>query len=668
MKKVSVFYFFLIMFFLIYLKVYSQIEFIPHTITTNADGAASVLATDVDGDGDMDVLSASSIDHKIAWYENDGDEIFIEHVISTSADRAWSVYAADVNDDGDMDVLSASIDDNKIAWYENDGNENFIQHVISTDADGARSVYAEDVNNDGDMDVLSASQDDDKIAWYENDGEENFIQHVISTDADGALSVYAEDVNDDGDMDVLSASRYDDKIAWYENDGEENFIEHVISTSADGAFSVDTDDMDNDGDMDVLSASRDDNKMAWYENDGNENFTSHIITTGALFARFVYAADVDSDGDMDVLSASRNDDKIAWYENLLIGGDTEISVDIENIEVILQPDAVTAGSFNLSNIGESTLEYLIYTVDTTTGNRNLTGSYITCNADFYTAGTTAEWIFYVFNNSDDSEWINEVIIDFPEGVYVNSATNFIGGSEGDLIYDGTTGDGATITWFGETPEGWGVLLPGEGAIAQINVSIDSELETDLMIDYQISGDGWGQEPHTVYGQVVINYLGEQVEWITLEPVSGEILAGESEVIDYQIDATSLLEDLYTCDIYITGNTEEDLTIPVSLTVIGTSTGEVLPVSTLELCNYPNPFNPLTTINYQLSENCKVELVVYNLKGQRVETLVDETLESGDYSVIWDGKDDNCKSVSSGIYFYKLKTENNEEAKKMILMK
>jgi hypothetical protein len=148
-----------------------EIEFEPHAIVSGefaVDGAWSVYAADVDGDGDMDVLSASSWDDKIAWYENDGDENFNAHTITTSAHGSSSVYAADVDGDGDMDVLSASLGDDKIAWYENDGDENFNAHTITTNANSAKSVYAVDVDGDGDMDVLSASALDDKIAWYEN--------------------------------------------------------------------------------------------------------------------------------------------------------------------------------------------------------------------------------------------------------------------------------------------------------------------------------------------------------------------------------------------------------------------------------------------------------------------------------------------------------------------
>ena len=85
-------------------------------------------------------------------------------------------------------------------------------------------------------------------------------------------------------------------------------------------------------------------------------------------------------------------------------------------------------------------------------------------------------------------------------------------------------------------------------------------------------------------------------------------------------------------------------------------------------NYPNPFNPITTINYSLKENSKVTLNIYNIKGQKVKTLVDETLESGNHTVIWNGINDNGKSVSSGIYFYKLKAANFEKTKKMIMIK
>ncbi|MFA9401393.1 MAG: FG-GAP repeat domain-containing protein, partial [Acidobacteriota bacterium] len=156
--------------------------------------------SDDDGFSDEDEVAAGSDPNDSNSIP--GFPVVEENVISTAADGAVSVFAADVDGDGDLDVLSASFADDKIAWYENtDGAGSFgSQQVISTAAVGARSVYAADLDGDGDADVLSASASDDKIAWYENLGSGTFsAQNVISTAADWPMSVYATDLDGDGD-------------------------------------------------------------------------------------------------------------------------------------------------------------------------------------------------------------------------------------------------------------------------------------------------------------------------------------------------------------------------------------------------------------------------------------------------------------------------------------
>jgi len=144
-------------------------------ITTNAAGASCVHAGDLDGDGVVDVLSASYTDDKIAVYMNLGGGTFgPQQVLSgpfgspTSTDGAQSVCATDLDADGDADVLSASGNDQKIAWYENIGGVFATQQVLTSSAPGARSVCATDLDGDGDRDVLSASFFDHTIAWYED--------------------------------------------------------------------------------------------------------------------------------------------------------------------------------------------------------------------------------------------------------------------------------------------------------------------------------------------------------------------------------------------------------------------------------------------------------------------------------------------------------------------
>lgn len=88
-----------------------------------------------------------------------------------------------------------------------------------------------------------------------------------------------------------------------------------------------------------------------------------------------------------------------------------------------------------------------------------------------------------------------------------------------------------------------------------------------------------------------------------------------------------------------------------------------------LQNSPNPFNPTTTISYQLPVGGKAELSIFNLLGQQIRTIVNSDQPVGEHQVQWDGRDDLGKQVSSGIYFYKLKAGNDfSETKKMILVR
>jgi len=94
----------------------------------------------------------------------------------------------------------------------------------------------------------------------------------------------------------------------------------------------------------------------------------------------------------------------------------------------------------------------------------------------------------------------------------------------------------------------------------------------------------------------------------------------------------------------------------------------VPMATRLGGNYPNPFNPETTIAFTLGKQGLVEIDVYNIKGNKVKTLVKEHRGVGNHQVIWDGADDRDKFVGSGIYFYRLKTGDHISTRKMLLLK
>ena len=85
-------------------------------------------------------------------------------------------------------------------------------------------------------------------------------------------------------------------------------------------------------------------------------------------------------------------------------------------------------------------------------------------------------------------------------------------------------------------------------------------------------------------------------------------------------------------------------------------------------NHPNPFNPETTIEFSLKESGYVILEIYDVKGHKLQTLINEIREAGYHSVIWNGKDNSGKPVASGIYFYRMRTDKYQKIRKMILLK
>jgi flagellar hook assembly protein FlgD len=87
-------------------------------------------------------------------------------------------------------------------------------------------------------------------------------------------------------------------------------------------------------------------------------------------------------------------------------------------------------------------------------------------------------------------------------------------------------------------------------------------------------------------------------------------------------------------------------------------------------NHPNPFNPTTRISYVVPDGApqRVSLVIYNVSGARVRTLVDEARPAGRHEAFWDGRDDRGTQVGSGVYFYRMQQTGFTATKKMLLLK
>ncbi|MDC8000389.1 T9SS type A sorting domain-containing protein [Aequorivita todarodis] len=302
----------------------------PENIIANLNQTFFISDADIDGDDDMDVMAVSFAQDKIVWYENlDGQGNFSgQNIVSHTADGAYAVVAGDLDGDGDLDLIAAIDLAGTVAWYENlDGLGNFSTiKIIDNTIGSPQFVSVADMDGDGDLDVVGNGTGTSKAYWIENmNGIGSFgTRHVINNAGAYLNVVIPADADGDGDMDAFSASPFDKEVAWYENlDGLGNFgPKSTITDTLENAWTVFAADLDNDGDMDVLATSVETfgGEIVWFENlDGQGNFSSKkIISTEVQSPRSVLAADIDNDGDMDVIASSQNDDKIAWYENYTI--------------------------------------------------------------------------------------------------------------------------------------------------------------------------------------------------------------------------------------------------------------------------------------------------------------------------------------------------------------
>ncbi|HHE37582.1 MAG TPA: T9SS type A sorting domain-containing protein, partial [Candidatus Cloacimonetes bacterium] len=174
------------------------------------------------------------------------------------------------------------------------------------------------------------------------------------------------------------------------------------------------------------------------------------------------------------------------------------------------------------------------------------------------------------------------------------------------------------------------------------------------------------------GSGLINYtleIEQHNSWIELGSESGNLFTGETDEIEITFNTNNLSNGEYSCNIIITDDIRNETIIPVTLTVTGTEADpDLIPEFTELTGNYPNPFNPQTIISFGLNRSSKVTLDIYNIKGQKVRTLVNGNKQAGYHKIIWDGKDNFRNKVGSGIYFYKMTTDDYNNIRKMILLK
>lgn len=163
-------------------------------------------------------------------------------------------------------------------------------------------------------------------------------------------------------------------------------------------------------------------------------------------------------------------------------------------------------------------------------------------------------------------------------------------------------------------------------------------------------------------------------WIKfIGSTSGSVEPGDVQNLNIRFYGLNL-DTTYFANIEITSNdpAKPVVTIPVQLKafiiVNDINTTEQIPLTYAISHNYPNPFNPTTTIKYQLPQMSDVKLVIYNVLGQKMRTLINKQVEAGHHSVVWDGRNDSGRQVATGVYVYRFQAADYARTMKMLMLR
>ena len=247
---------------------------------------------------------------------------------------------------------------------------------------------------------------------------------------------------------------------------------------------------------------------------------------------------------------------------------------------------------------------------------------------------------FVFNSGSWHPWM--MVTDPDSGyIYANSS---------DLMLYRIKMDGSEIEEIGtltETFQAWG--LDDNGGLIGIGYNDSTELNEIRQVNMSTA-------EVTTIASFVLNTGNWHSDMMVTDPDSGYI---------YAMLHSATLSDHMLYRIKMDGSEFEEIGI---FTLLDNEEELSLPkVFSIEQ-NYPNPFNPITTLRYELPENGHVNIIIYDMLGRQVKTLINQTQDAGYRSVIWDATNDYGKPVSAGIYLYQIQAGEYIQTKKMVLLK
>lgn len=281
----------------------------------------SVVAADVNGDGRIDLVLANYYSRSISVLLGNGDGTFAPR--TTFAARRNPAYLAvgDVNGDGRPDLALANYYDGKVSVLLGNGDGTFQSPTASATGVYPNSVHISDVNGDGKPDLVVANYYDNTVSVLLGNGDGTFQAQSATNVGYGPHSLAVEDVNGDGIPDLIVGNFAEDTVSVLLGNGDSTFQPQTsFSTGAGPSFLV-LEDVNGDGQADIVVSNRIDANIGVLLGNGDGTFQSQVTFAAGFDPLYLAAGDLNGDGRPDVSVANSGDDTVGVLLNDRAGGD-----------------------------------------------------------------------------------------------------------------------------------------------------------------------------------------------------------------------------------------------------------------------------------------------------------------------------------------------------------
>jgi subtilisin family serine protease len=696
-------------------------NYVPYPI---GHAPSAVSGGDIDKDGDVDLVSSNYGTDDLSVLENNGNGTFGLPTNYSVGDGPSDVEVADVNNDGNLDLISSNFDENTVSILLNYGLGTFGDDSTYAVGSDPLSVCAADFDGDDDMDLATTNSWTNDVSILDNNGDGTFAGHETYDVGGYPWGIFAVDLDDDGDVDLATADGLANQVSVLFNCPLDPPAAPTLVSPANGSNTT-----DHTPTLDWSDADFADTYEVVVDNDPNFGSINRS-KSGLTGSRWTVYPSI-TDGTWYWKARAHNEAgagqwSVVWHFTVYTSGGGDPSCPVlfsyngtdfvqENplltaceksgyIEVVTdfyhlhKPLAPMNGSFvfQLREM-EDEVSYLhdiaLITVD------HRANTKVACSVDGRIS-TFSETMVPL--SAIDHQGVDRLA----EIIEVDGRT-FVSAEPGYLIVTFPNNAGAETgirlkappkpIWCehkvipdtdGKAPELIVEILDAAGNWIELSTvparteSTDEILFTDLVDD--IDGEiltirlSWNRHyAADAIGQIVPSDETPLVHtWRAdsyhLRPANApmESWDGFADGQPMILTKGDLFEFSFVVDRPIAPEHKRDYIIRA----VGryqpdySIYSHLLPELFQLHGNYPNPFNPATTISYDIPVASEVQLAVYNVLGQHIKTLVEKHQQPGRYQVVWDSRDDNGESVASGIYFYYLKAGEFNESRKMILLK